>query len=622
MNLQIVLGVTLLWGLATICNTAPAPGATWVDTTGQHFSTALSPSLSITGIADWSNTMASDFIVRKGSRVELWGGTPIVCRWSSLPLPQPKEGSRVVVSTLVADLRRTGQLDVLIQASDGSLYWINGSVIHETTSPEPLAVEVSGEGVRLALLHSTGPQIALAALGGLCDTPDVVYVNDHGELLRLQLVMDDTVGVSSCQASSSGLRYHATVLQPSDNGSSVHPFSLLQADVRGRCVAELLYVVRGSTGASLQAYDAAAMQTRTLVNLPRENASAYGVPSVLDVDGDGSPDVVFPVCSVSLRDESGTCTAYDGLHVFYNTMQLTFGACGAAHEHGLEPVAVAVPLHLDACQLSDGAMLTLPHRVEAPLVVRSGDYNRDGRADIVLPSSRGPLVLTGTGNRLAPYQCAPLDPAYVEVGAVPFFLNIAEPGRLDIVLTTHTEGSTAASPVKTAVYAFPFLSNRLYYIVGSALNGVSGNVAGGYGLAQPGAVHYVAWQDVRMHPHVHLTTQGGHTVGHVLGLPRVVIGIGETFSYAQGYTVGIVASGPAVRRRWWPVFLVPNTQVFAFMRPMGQPDAWVVRLYLPTRRYLLLLGAALTVGLVTIGAFIVWLRWRDMWADYREWKQR
>ncbi|PWU83378.1 hypothetical protein C4B63_330g1 [Trypanosoma cruzi] len=115
----------------------------------------------------------------------------------------------------------------------------------------------------------------------------------------------------------------------------------------------------------------------------------------------------------------------------------------------------------------------------SPLLLRTGDYNRDGYMDLLVPSTYGPLLLMAEANSNGiSFSCGPLDgdrasrsadgdPTYTK--AVPFFAIIAGDAALDIVLTFH-----GASAIPLGFYMNHLLSWKQNYFLGSsALNGAA-----------------------------------------------------------------------------------------------------------------------------------------------------
>lgn len=694
----------------------------------------------------WTNKAASD------------GATVFVRQWASSPLPEspPPSGAAAapsaarILGAVTADLRRSGSLDIVLQGSDGQLYIMVGGSGDDRGSDgarAPLAAQplrISAAPSRVVSLganattttptsfrlhRAASPQVAVAVLAS-SDYPSLVFVNQDGQLIELRWTGSDNHSDKSRSSdhtnddSGGGDAYayeaHVIVSLPAGSGAELVLSSLVLADIDGDCVAELLYAVRDRTARTLSVYayqpsgfhtSGAAKQQQQqqhakLIEYSEANGE-LGSLSVADVDGDGAADLVLP-----WRPASSSSSGYTGVMVFYSSPALARNGCRATPAE-LSLVTYTqtgdalVLLTEGYCGGAAGAnastrtttatpAIAMPDSAAVPLILRAGDYNRDGRVDLVAPSGRGPLVLTATGGRAGneaeptaaagssqqqqqpAFVCAFLDRGKataaaaaaggrdaVYTAATPFFAALSdEVGRLDVVLTSHAgianpALSPAAAAGTNAAYRNAALPDRNYYILASALNGVPAATAAStnsnmikkkgsswekeasdraYGLAQPGAVHYLSWEDIRMRPRWTHLAQLSQSVGYALQPPRVLVGLGETFSYIRGYSVG-VAPGPdggnndggitppsllltAPRQHQWPAYLVPNSQVFAVLDPVADPDSWRLRLHLPTSRYRLLLGIVLLVLLVAIGVPIVLLRWGEMRADFREWKRR
>lgn len=780
----VVVDVLLLFILLSVCHVptvataavVPNDVGVWTERTALYFhgadgsdAPALSGHGSIVSLADWSGDLNPGLLVlapypvgdhgnRTRNLVELYSSgavskqeTTFSRGWVAPPLP---EGVSVVSAT-AADLRRSGNLDLLLQGDDGLLYMAKCGVEPKGGSrcvpqtPRRLSIVTPAGASALdtpqpswSLRYAASPQVAVVVLGS--DYPSLVFVNENGGLVELRwrgrrqrrgsredaeadVEVDYEYEVYELVSSSPTLSEGTAAVNADGSPAGlqlgvkeVAVSSLAMADIDGDCVAELLYAVRDGAAKTLSLYayqplgignSSEQQQGRKhakLMEFAETDGQRLGSLTVADVDGDGAVDFVFPWRNVS-RSADSSVEGYTGVMVFYSQ---PFASHGCSDRGSLPSTQsyqysntgdALVLLSEDYCgaeqrqpteeEERSGSVtyLSLPEEATLPLILRTGDYNRDGRVDFVVPSGKGPLVLTATGGRGSntafpgsaktkttsssssppALLCKYLDETAAAAStsglssgqsweayrsAVPFFVSLSEEvGRLDIALTSHRVTGAAFN----RVYSNEELPDRNYYILASALNGAhvmvaaastaatAGRQAEGFGLAQPSAVHYVAWEDVRMTSRWRRTTQLSQYVGYALQPPRLLIGLGETFSYIRGFTVSIPSpldeeegegtlitttttgggggDGQAAappRKRQWPSYLVPNSQVFAVLHPVDSPSNWRLRLYLPTSRYKLLIGVVLLVWLVVLGVPLVVLRWQEMRADLREWKRR
>ncbi|EPY33788.1 integrin alpha FG-GAP repeat containing 1 [Strigomonas culicis] len=400
-------------------------------------------------------------------------------------------------------------------------------------------------------------------------------------------------------------------------------------DVDGDCAAELLFALRDSAQRQLEVYAVVPGEgyaLRRLLTLDEAADGPYGAPVATDLNGDGAVDLVVPMCAESAGSD-GSCAAYKGFRVFYNNRSAALdcdfsGKYAATHaDHfafGFSAAAShAVELTWAGCGLegTNGTGPTMPASAAAPLLLRPGDYNRDGYTDLLVPSSRGPLLLTGVvggaagGLRRMAFTCTPLDLERAQTSgrgsayssAVPFFVSLASMSRLDVVLTSFA-ATGADGSAWNEVYTNTNVPDRHYALVASALSGTAAHAT----LHQPGAVHRFHWQDTQMKTRRAHAVQLARTAAHALQPPRLHFGLGTTFSYVQAFTVGLRVD-EALQGRTWPSYLVPQAQVFAVLRPAQQPARWTLQLYLQTSHYKALLLIVLVSTLVILGVPIVLL---------------
>ncbi|RNF00988.1 putative FG-GAP repeat protein [Trypanosoma rangeli] len=607
----------------------PAVGAQWVNDTATYLGT--SPlELRITATADWDNEMKTGFIGTWANRTNLvWycqgkaedrGSVLYTLCWTSVDFLSP------IVSTIVADLNRDGTLDILVQCEDGRLYFVNGR--HRDEPPTAIASEA------VPSFNASIPQMSLVTVFSQCGLPEIALVDVTGSLVIMQATTETSSG-DECSGQDTLPAFKPFVLLAGIKGArEVVPLGIISDDIDGDCVVDLLYTVytRESNTLHIYAFFPARSEHELLLTLTPANR--YGFPTVADVSGDGAPDLLFPLCAPQNTSiPFGECTRFDGVIVFYNDLHgsspCAGGGCCSGHRFGFhEGASKEFFLHeKNACNIHmrRGLPLTMTSSVASPLLLRSGDFNRDGYVDLVVPSTYGPLLLTSQRDAHGPsFSCAPLDEARAGALAddvatytrsIPFFAIIAGDGVLDVVLTFH---DTNALPVV-------FYANRLsrlrekYFLTSSALNGVA--AVHDWGVYQPGAVHRFGWSDATMRQRWAYATQLSRTQGHALQLSRLLFGLDRTFSYIQDYAVGILANRQAVRRAW-SANLVPNSNVLVWLNPLLSQESWRLRLYLVSATYRWLLFVVFVTSLALIAVPIIFLKWREVRHDHREWKLR
>lgn len=289
-----------------------------------------------------------------------------------------------------------------------------------------------------------------------------------------------------------------------------------------------------------------------------------------------------------------------------------------------------------------------------------------------------------------------------------------------------THSPTASSSASSAMWN----SEDPLKSVGSSTRSSSSSYYSWYGAPSIGLVHHLFWHNKDMQPQEAFVTQLPRCNGFSFSPFQVLVGLGETFSYAHHYMVGrrgfsyrslheagaarmVKPVDKAVRRsntkketvqtslpsswlsrpvvkdevsqsfsstslplvhlstREWPIFLVPNSQVFALMHsrqsaksikkkrrvfpsfrkkskgkssPIAKlegmqslenitelspfivspdfPEEWAVVLYMPVQKYRRRLFTTLLLSLIFIGFPIIYIRWREWRQDEMEWRNR
>lgn len=463
----------------------------WSDETSRYFGssnelisanntleTVVAPPLRVLALMDWQSQRRTELLSTwpNQSALALWANrdlaSSLVSRtraaalvyraiWSTATLPtmqgQTSNGSPYVVSAIGADLFSRGESDVLVQASDGSLYVLNHSAVSAWTQSSAFAAITIVDGnagaasslstppsvaVTTALKQPAAPSVSVlhdfTPAGTLSDAAEVAiaFVNTEDQLVQLSRVASGMLWPP---------QYTPRVVadeRSAQTGRAVLPLSVLAADVNEDCVAELLYAVRDSRQRSYEVHLVDTVATTEanatlLLQLSESGDESYGDTFTLaDVNGDGLPELIVAVqlanqssscASVDTAGAAETCTGYHGVRIFYPTRAADVSgpprcrASAPSRDHRLSygvdrsDLFVLTP---EWCGMESwtsgnrGATLPLymPSFPSAPLVLRPGDYNRDRLVDLVVPSSYGPLLLTSRGvSGARPLVCTALD---------------------------------------------------------------------------------------------------------------------------------------------------------------------------------------------------------------------
>lgn len=612
----------------------PALGVRWVNRTATYFGLSPVP-LRITAIADLDNTMRTGFLGTWADRTRVvWycrgkdgggagrrgRGSYALC-WESSNFP-----SRIV-STIVTDLNRDGVLDIVVQCEDGGLYFVNGR--HRNDAPK---VILKKDGPRF---NASIPQMSLVSVFGHCGLPEIAFVDMEGSLILMRSTTEVFSG-TQCRGKDTHPTFEPVPLVKGvKNVTRVVPLSIISEDIDGDCAADLLYTVHQEETNTLMVYAFFPQSKQEELLLTLEPAHRYGFPVAADVNGDGAPDILFPICDTgTARVSYGECTRFGGFAVFYNQLRgappCTRDGCCNGHPYGFaENASQEFFFHngsLCGIYTTADVPLAMTSSLASPLIMRSGDYNRDGYTDLLVPSTYGPLLLTlqRNDNNSVAFRCEPVDPILVNTvqdrrlaytQAVPFFATVTGNGRLDILLTYHDD-----TPLPVTLYMGYQQGVRMnYFFTSSALNGAAG--VHDWGVHQPGAVHRFGWSDIAMRQRWAYAAQLSRSQGHALQHPRLFFGLGQTFSYIQDYAVGILVDGRSVYRRWGTA-LVPNSNMFVWPNPLLSPNDWRQLLYIFFFRHQKLLFGVLVATLAVIAVPVIGLKWREVRHDRHELEMR
>lgn len=485
----------------------------WQSTTREDLLISIAPRhdrVSIVGVTYSSSSGGSSSAaeIREDGEPASTTAFTIASLWASASIRDGdgRNQSAWVVGVVSGDLLGRGSVDTLLQCSDGSLYMIPHHSESHSDELVPVVVTTTDPTVStLALKHPEEPSITSASITAASPSHDVadarhykgtagrgvlhttvspaanlLYVNAEGSLLLLTLTGES---VPEC-GEPSRLLYEATSLVPGlvPGSREVLPHSIVQGDINGDCVGELVYGVRDDRHQTLEWYtllppplhstsytkphhspgsssrppshkpsarhrrgegegdwtaewwsspfpadeqqrdDASphsVVQHHRLLQLS-EAAVWFGNPTLADIDGDGVVDLVLPYCTRGTQDNHREtagplrCEGVEGVQVWLSPTNIRApvssdrstiaAACLPSRPRGSPPpppryeTSRVFPITRATCGLELGEPSLLPSHdapphSSVPFLVRAADVDRDGRADLLLASDVGPLLL-------------------------------------------------------------------------------------------------------------------------------------------------------------------------------------------------------------------------------------
>ncbi|CEP13272.1 hypothetical protein [Parasitella parasitica] len=529
----------------------------------------------------------------------------------------------IITNVVPGDYNYDGKLDVLLMGEQNpdrnptseikmQIYFGNGNDTFDT------------ETIKLPSAYHALP-IVLDVNGDM-KTDILGYSLETGEL---GLWMNQALSNSNDTSNLFNLTSASPTFEKSltDRCTWANPHSNAFVDLDGDCLADVVFVCSKSSGSkSIQIWTNRRDQGFKLsheADLP----TGAGPLSFADVDGDGSIDIVFPVC------HNNNCS----IHVVYNQQmglcsktQDTSTTCRSAQHLCVSDPAFTfdfskpntqnyIVFDIDAHLDGDEYVLTEDgnFRGQLPVPVHTGDYNLDGYPDLLVTTSQRVLllesILCDTPLCTSSAQAASRRTfAVVTTGADVLskiasptqaaFFDIDEDGSLDILVLQNLQKSSDAK--RTPNFIINNFFNDALFLKGLVSNGVVDLEA--YGVSYPGASLKFTVLDTAGVKRSHQTTQLAQSGYLSLQTPYCLFGLGRTNNYVEEMFAGV--SRHQEKNYFFYEGVIPNSQlVFLPYQPDNVEDSssWKVELYIKPADYVpwvlvVLIGASILLAIVVV----------------------
>ncbi|KAG0188719.1 hypothetical protein DFQ28_004447 [Apophysomyces sp. BC1034] len=432
-----------------------------------------------------------------------------------------------------------------------------------------------------------------------------------------------------------------------------HPHSNAFLDLDGDCLADLVFVCEVPSG----------QKRLQLWTNQRENGykmahqitlpTGAGAISFADIDGDGSLDMIFPVC------DQHKCQ----IHVAYNQqMKLCSDseenvdgrACRKARD-----LCVADPdfkFDFSEAQSENYVVFDIGHALDSgeyvkmedtlfrgklPVSVHPGDYNLDGYPDLLVTTSKKAVLLQSV--LCTPELCSKEAAAVskrsfsiVKKGAESLtkiknptqaaFFDVDEDGSLDILVLQSDKSSKTAGRVPNFVINNYF--NDAFFLKGLVSNGVCSSYCPTeptfpnpkpYGVSYPGATFKFTVLDTSGVKHAHQVSQLSQSAYLPLQTPYCLFGLGRTNNYVEEMFAGTTRHQK--QNYFFYEGVIPNSQlIFIPYQPDNVQDSstWKVELYIQPADYIPWVLVVLIAAAIILGIVVGVLHWMEKREDEME----
>ncbi|KAL0078748.1 hypothetical protein F4703DRAFT_1876957 [Phycomyces blakesleeanus] len=429
-----------------------------------------------------------------------------------------------------------------------------------------------------------------------------------------------------------------------------HPHSNAFLDLDGDCLADLVFVCEEKNNQKrIQLWTNErkdGFKLSQTLYLP----DGAGALSFADMDGDGSIDIVFPVCHGS------TCK----IHVVYNKQM---GLCSTNQDSNsscrkAQNLCVADPgftfdfdnpqsenyvvFDIDA-ELDDGEYIQMEDalfRGKLPVAIHPGDYNLDGYPDLLVTTNKRAILLesiicttelcskkaTSASKRsfsIVNKGVSALTDVTRPSQAV--FFDIDENGSLDMLVLQST-GRKGAD--RTPNFVINNYFNDAFFLKGLVSNGVCSSycpvdpVLPGlkpYGVSYPGATFKFTVLDTSGVKRVHQVSQLSQSAYMPLQTPYCLFGLGRTNNYVEEMFAGVTRHQE--HNYLFYEGVIPNSQlIFIPYQPENIKDSssWKVELYIQPADYVPWVLVALIAAACGLGIVVGALYWAEKREDETE----
>ncbi|KAI9027529.1 hypothetical protein CLU79DRAFT_881311 [Phycomyces nitens] len=562
---------------------------------------------------------------------------------------QIKIDDLVITNIVPGDYNYDGLLDVLVMSQEDASNKADGEIVMRvyTGNGNDTFVRVDAEYIQLPSAQGPLPMV-LDITGNM--KPDLLgYAwgqgTDKNEL---------NMWINKASPSNASDIYESVFdAVTTGNCKWAHPHSNAFLDLDGDCLADLVFVCEEKNNQKRIQLWTNQRQDGFKLSQSLSLPDGAGPLSFADIDGDGSIDILFPVCHGS------TCK----IHVVYNNQM---GLCSTNQDPGTpcrkaQDLCVADPgftfdfdnpqsehyvvFDIDA-ELDEDEYIQMEDalfRGKLPVAIHPGDYNLDGYPDLLVTTNKRAILLESIicTTELCSKKAASASKrsfSIVKTGnsalsditrpSQAVFFDIDENGSLDMIVLQST-GKKGADRIPKFVINNYF--NDAFFLKGLAClvsNGVCSSYCPvepalpnlkPYGVSYPGATFKFTVLDTSGVKRVHQVSQLSQSAYMPLQTPYCLFGLGRTNNYVEEMFAGVTRHQE--HNYLFYEGVIPNSQlIFIPYQPEDVKDSssWKVELYIQPADYVPWVLVALIAAACGLGIVVGALYWAEKREDETE----
>ncbi|KAL6065865.1 Integrin alpha N-terminal domain-containing protein [Balamuthia mandrillaris] len=504
----------------------------------------------------------------------------------------------------------------------------------------------------------------------------VLVLDSNGDLLPDLFGTSAVTGKRSYWINTSKARsLSIQVTEQSTEESKLQPLAAPRfnafVDLDGDCASDLYVTATGETSNE----EEQAQSGNSLIEIWENKKGSFvrrqgkgfelpdgaGQPLFADMNGDGTIDIVYPICI-----PTNTCTTENSLIIVYNEQKPVCRGwwdsdcrpstelCSADSNY-LKDTKLLAPhfsenvVHVPQAAFKGARFYKHPH-LEMPITLRAGDYNLDGYTDLLIPviDPHGRVFVQLWKNKAcedAKYGCkregshvgsvadrtlVPIDDddeikalTSIDNAYAAAFFDLNEDGSPDILVMV--DDSISGGNGRRVEAIFNNFQNDVFFLKTLGLNGVCTEWCNSgpkfpdpkpYGVNYAGGVFKFTVTDLSGKKRMRQGGQLYQSSYLPLQTPYNVFGLGRTSNYIEDFAYGISSNHDPNWNSW--ICIIPNSQLVAIPYKPDDPQSWKLELYIKPSGLALWVALAILSALFALAVIIFLFHWREKRQDEKE----